>query len=103
VSEAQARDAQASDAIARYHDLLAGGGLANDSQAWLEEQTERRGLTFGGRPVCTVVRPRWMTPREYALCRDRAAIVLRAFATAQRAALADESVRRQLRLTEWEE
>jgi len=94
---------QAQDAITRYHDLLAGGGLANDSQAWLEEQIERRGLTFGGRPVCTVLRPRWMTPREYALCRDRAAIVLRAFATVQRAALADESVRRQLRLTEWEE
>jgi hypothetical protein len=93
----------AADAISRYHDLLSGGGLADDSQAWLEEQIERRGLTFGGRPVCTVVRPRWKTPREYALCRDRAAIVLRAFATVQRAALADERVRRQLRLTEWEE
>jgi hypothetical protein len=92
----------ATDAIARYHDLLA-GGLADDSQSWLEEQIQRRGLTFGGRPVCTVVRPRWMTEREYALCRDRAAIVLRAFATVQRAALADESVRRQLRLTDWEE
>jgi uncharacterized circularly permuted ATP-grasp superfamily protein len=90
------------DAIARYHDLLA-GGLADDSQSWLDEQTERRGLTFGGRPVCTVVRPRWMTAREYVMCRDRAAIVLRAFATAQRAALADDSVRRQLRLTDWEE
>jgi len=94
---------QPQDAIVRYHDLLASGGLAGDSQAWLEEQVERRGLTFGGRPVCTVVRPRWMTPSEYALCRDRAAIVLRAFATAQRAALANESVRRQLRLTDWEE
>ena len=90
------------DAIARYHDLLA-GGLADDSQAWLDEKTERRGLTFGGRPVCTVIRPRWMTPREYALCRDRAAVVLCAFSTAQRAALADESVRKQLRLTDWEE
>ncbi len=92
----------AQDAIARYHDLLA-GGLADDSQAWLDENTERRGLTFGGRPVCTVIRPRWMTPREYELCRDRAAVVLRAFSTAQRAALADESVRKQLRLTDWEE
>ncbi|HLB08854.1 MAG TPA: hypothetical protein VK617_04945, partial [Gemmatimonadaceae bacterium] len=90
------------DAIARYHDLLA-GGLADDSQAWLDENTERRGLTFGGRPVCTVIRPRWMTPREYALCRDRAAVVLCAFSTAQRAALADEGVRKQLRLTDWEE
>ncbi len=90
------------DAIARYHDLLS-GGLADDSQAWLEETTSRRGLTFGGRPVCTVIRPRWMTPREYELCRSRAAIVLRAFSTAHRAALADESVRSQLRLTDWEE
>ena len=94
--------ASSRDAIAQYHDLLA-GGLASDSQAWLEENVERRGLTFGGRPVCTVVRPRWLTPREYAMCRDRAAIVLRAFATAQRAALADEGLRAQLRLTDWEE
>ncbi|MEO6210859.1 MAG: circularly permuted type 2 ATP-grasp protein [Gemmatimonadaceae bacterium] len=89
-------------AIAEYHDLLA-GGLAADSQGWLEENIERRGLTFGGRPVCTVVRPRWMTPAEYAMCRDRAAIVLRAFSTAHRAALADDGVRAQLRLTDWEE
>jgi uncharacterized circularly permuted ATP-grasp superfamily protein len=94
--------ATSQDAIARYHDLLA-GGLADDSQAWLDAHIERRGLTFGGRPVCTVIRPRWMTPREYELCRDRAAIVLRAFSTAHRAALADESVRKQLRLTDWEE
>lgn len=96
------RETSAQDAIARYHDLLA-GGLAADSQEWLEEQIERRGLTFGGRPVCTVVRPRWMTPREFALCRDGAARVLSAFATVQRAALADDGVRRQLRLTDWEE
>jgi len=92
----------AQDAIARYHDLLA-GGLAGDSQEWLDEQIARRDLTFGGRPVCTVLRPRWMTPREYELCRDRAAVVLRAFGTAHRAALADEGVRAQLRLTDWEE
>ena len=92
------------DAIGRYHDLLAReGGLADDSQAWLDEQIAHRGLTFGGRPVCTVIRPRWMTPREYDLCRSRAAIVLRAFKTAHHAALADESVRQQLRLTDWEE
>jgi uncharacterized circularly permuted ATP-grasp superfamily protein len=90
------------DAIARYHDLLA-SGLAGDSQDWLDEQTARRDLTFGGRPVCTVLRPRWMTPGEYELCRDRAAVVLRAFGTAHRAALADDVVRRQLRLTDWEE
>ena len=89
-------------AIARYHDLLA-SGLAGDSQEWLEEQTARRDLTFGGRPVCTVLRPRWMTPSEYELCRDRAAVVLRAFGSAHRAAIADENVRRQLRLTDWEE
>lgn len=89
-------------AIDRYHDLLA-GGLAADSQEWLEEQIARRELTFGGRPVCTVLRPRWMMPREYELCRERAAVVLRAFGSAHRAALADERVRAQLRLTDWEE
>ncbi len=90
------------DAIEEYHELLA-GGLAADSQGWLDQNIQRRGLMFGERPVCTVIRPRWMTPTEYELCRDRAAIVLRAFSTAQRAALADESVRKQLRLTDWEE
>ncbi|MGH7622452.1 MAG: hypothetical protein ACREMU_08955, partial [Gemmatimonadaceae bacterium] len=90
------------DAVSRYHDLLA-GGLAADSQEWLDEQIARRDLTFGGRPVCTVLRPRWMTPREYELCRDRAAVVLRAFGAAHRAALEDDGVRAQLRLTDWEE
>ena len=59
------------DAITRYHDLLA-GGLADDSQSWLDEQIERRGLMFGGRPVCTVVRPRWMTARCFAIRRTTA-------------------------------
>ncbi len=57
-----------SDAIAAYHDLLASGSaLAADSQAALEKAQQLRGLVFGTRPVCTVLRPRFLTPDQYRL------------------------------------
>ena len=59
-----------SDAIASYHDLLASGAtLAADSQAVLENAQRLRGLHFGARPLCTVLRPRFLTPHQYRLLR----------------------------------
>ena len=44
-------------AIDEYHDLLARGDFAAESADWLADQQQRRGLTFGDRPLCTVLRP----------------------------------------------
>jgi uncharacterized circularly permuted ATP-grasp superfamily protein len=92
-----------SDAVSRYHDLLSAGPLAADSQALLERLQESRGLFFGTRPVCTVLRPRFLTPGQYAFLRDRVKVLLPAFQTAYDRAMADPQFRRQFRLLDWED
>jgi hypothetical protein len=89
-------------AIAAYHDLLT-PALAVETQGRLDAELSRRGLYFGDRPLCTVLRPRFLTPRQYAFLRDRGRRVLGAFEKAYRAALADHSVRAQFHLLPWEE
>jgi hypothetical protein len=92
---------------AHYHELLAGGSagerLAADSHAQLEAQLQRRGLFFGDRALCTVLRPRFLRAADYAHLQRRAALVLRAFDTAGRAAVRDPALRAQFRLADWEE
>ncbi len=91
------------DAIARYHDLLGRGQLAADSQEQLERLTRLRQMYFGDRPVCTVLRPRFLTPAQYGFLRSRVKALLPAFAKIYRAALADSGFRRQFGLLDWEE
>jgi uncharacterized circularly permuted ATP-grasp superfamily protein len=93
-----------SDAIAAYHDLLASGSaLAADSQAALETAQQQRGLLFGTRPVCTVLRPRFLTPAQYKLLHDVVKVLLPAFQATYDRALADRDFRHQFRLTDWED
>jgi uncharacterized circularly permuted ATP-grasp superfamily protein len=88
-------------AVARYHDLLS-DDLAAESQAYLEDQLRRRGLFFGGRPLCTVLRPRFLGAEQYRFLQRRIPALLRAFRAAHRAALADDGILAQFRLEEWE-
>jgi hypothetical protein len=90
------------DAIRTYHDLL-NDDLAADSQAQLEGQQKRRGLHFGERPLCTVLRPRFLTLDQYRLLQTRVRPLLTAFAKAHRAALVDPIFRAQFGLLDWEE
>jgi hypothetical protein len=89
-------------AVDHYHGLLS-DELAGESQAALEEELRRRGLFFGERPLCTVLRPRFLAPQHYRFLRSRCAVLLRAFDRAYRAALASDVVRRQFGLADWEE
>jgi hypothetical protein len=89
------------DAIDQFHDLLT-DELAQDSQWQLDEQLRQRGLFFGDRPLCTVLRPRLLSPAQYRHLQRRAALVLQAFATAYEAALADDAVLDQFGLADWE-
>src|SRR3989454_8100838 len=77
--------------------------LAGESQAALEAELRSRGLFFGERPLCTVLRPRFLAPEHYRFLRSRCAVLLRAFHRAYRAALTSDVVRRQFGLAEWEE
>ena len=93
-----------SDAITAYHDLLtAGGSLAADSQTVLEQAQKLRGMSFGTRPVCTVLRPRFLSPAQYRLLHDTVATLLPAFQAMYDRALADPQFRAQFRMTDWEE
>jgi hypothetical protein len=89
------------DAIDAYHELLT-DATADDSGAFLDAQLRARGLFFGERPLCSVLRPRFFTPAQWRMLAERSAIVLRAFRKAHRAALADPAVLGQFRLTDWE-
>lgn len=67
-----------SDAVAVYHDLLT-DSVAADTQAELTEQTQRHGMHFGTRPVCSVLRPRFLTIRHYEALRSAVRAILPAF------------------------
>ncbi len=88
-------------AIGHYHDLLT-PQVAADSHEWLEHQLRAKGLEFGGRPLCSVLRPRFLTPGQYRLIADRSALVLSALEKARQAAMADQEIRGQFGLLEWE-
>src|SRR3954462_6706333 len=89
------------DGIERYHALLT-DDLAGETQRQLDEQLRLRGLFFGDRALCTVLRPRFLSPTQYRFLQTRGSVVLRAFRQAHRAALADEAVRSQFGPLEWE-
>jgi hypothetical protein len=90
------------DAVAVYHDLLT-DDLAAASQAALDDALRRRGLFFGERALCTVLRPRFLTVEQYRAIRSGLRPLLRALARVHEAAMADPAFRRQFGLREWEE
>ena len=77
--------------------------LGEECQATLDAELRRRGLFFGERPLCTVLRPRFLTAEQYRYLQQRCAILLRAFDRAYHAAFADAALRRQFGLVDWEE
>ena len=89
-------------AIERYHDLLT-PEVAADSHEWLHRQLASRGLLFGGRMLCSVLRPRFLSLEEYSLLQNRCALVLSAFEKARAAAMQDSKLRAQFGLLDWEE
>jgi hypothetical protein len=90
------------EAIITYHDLLT-EDVAAESQAQLDEQLHSRGLYFGERPLCTVLRPRFLTPDQYIYMRSRIRPLLSAFEKISQAAVADDQFRSQFGLFDWEE
>lgn len=89
------------DAITAWHDGLT-PEVAAESSGWLTEQLQRRGLFFGERPLCTVLRPRFLTIEQYDLLRARIVVLLQAFDTALNAALATPALLDQFGLADWE-
>jgi hypothetical protein len=90
------------EAIQCYHDLLT-DDLALATQAQLDDQQRQRGLFFGGRMLCTILRPRFMTPEQYRFLQGRVRVLMGAFNKAYQAAMADTQFRAQFGLLDWEE
>ena len=89
------------DAIARYHEGLT-PPLAEESAAWLTARLADRMMMFGARPLCTVLRPRFITREAYRQIQRAGAAIGRAFTRAHEAAMARPDVLAQFRLTDWE-
>ena len=89
-------------AIADYHALLT-DELAAETDALLADLQRRRGLMFGDRPLCTVLRPRLLLPEHQRFLTETVGTLLGAFARAHSAALEDAAFRAQFVLNDWEE
>ncbi len=89
------------DPVAAWHDGLA-DGIGVESGEWLAARQRERGLTFGDRPLCTVIRPRFLGLEQYEALRVASDQMLGAFRVIGEAALADPVFRQQFRLADWE-
>jgi uncharacterized circularly permuted ATP-grasp superfamily protein len=90
------------EAIKHYHSLLK-GSFADDAQARLDAATRQHNLQFGARPICTVLRPFFITAAQYdeAICDST--LVLTAIEKLSAALLADPTLRLEIDLTPDEE
>lgn len=93
----------AADAIRAWHGVLEDDAVAQDSASLMTSQLASRGLVFGGRPLCTVLRPRLVTRGQYDRVQQLTRRLMPAFDAILAAALGDTSVRQQFRLADWEE
>jgi uncharacterized circularly permuted ATP-grasp superfamily protein len=91
-----------SEAISHYHDLLT-PDLAEESWGHLEHALRRRGLVFGDRVLCTVLRPRFLSADHYRQLQRRIVPLMRAFRAIHERAIADRVFRTQFALNDWEE
>lgn len=90
------------EAIDTYHGLLT-DELAEETSAQLTSQLKQRGLFFGERPLCSVLRPRFLTAQQYRLLQERGRLLLGGFARIHEAAMVNPGFRQQFGLLDWEE
>jgi len=89
-------------AVGAWHELLGDAALAADSAERLEQAHRDRGMFFGERALCTVLRPRFFTPDQYRGIRQGVETLMGAFRRAHEAAMEDAALLEQFRLLDWE-
>ncbi len=89
--------------IERYHGSLDHGDLAEASASKLDELLRREGLFFGDRPLCGVLRPRFLSPGDYRHIARACTLVGSAFEAVRISAMRNDALRAQFGLTAWEE
>ena len=90
---------QLQDAINYYHDLLA-DGLAADTQSEFFGKLKERGLYFGERPVCVVLRPHFYFEEQWRTMQKGMLALHDAFQRTYEACMASAELRAQLHLHE---
>jgi uncharacterized circularly permuted ATP-grasp superfamily protein len=90
------------EAVNFYHGLL-NDQLAADTQGTLDQLLQDRKLYFGGRALCTVLRPNFYTPDQFQYLKSETEILCSAFAKAHAAAMSNAKIREQFFLRPWEE
>ncbi|NOT61629.1 MAG: hypothetical protein HOP19_15545 [Acidobacteria bacterium] len=90
------------DAISHYHTLLT-QPLLDDARARLTAGIERDNLQFGTRPICNVLRPLFVSWRQYEYIKRESALVLAAIEKLGRHLLQNDALRATLDLTPLEE
>ena len=90
-------------AVSRYHDLLSDPSLASDSWDLLTARMAERNMVFGGRSLCTVLRPLLYSPQEWSYLVNRTELILRLFDRLARLMLDDDNLRAQIHATPDEE
>jgi len=91
-----------SEAVTYYHSLLT-EQVAADTDGAMRAILHARGLYFGNRPICTVLRPHFYTSEQWEFLKKHTRLILNAFARAHAACLADSGLRAQLALESYEE
>ncbi len=86
----------------RWHALLS-DEVAQSTHAHIESELVRRDLVFGGRALCTVLRPRLVTLDELTSLARRVRPLMSAFRAAHARGMVDREFRAQFRLADWEE
>jgi len=88
-------------AIDRWHELLAADPLATWEQFQAAMQADR--LYFGTRPICSVLRPHFLSPRAYAYLLEVSRIVRGALGKAYDYLLAHDALRASLGVSRQED
>lgn len=89
------------EAVDSYHNLLAADPTAANQQ--LQAGLRARGLYFGERPLCRVLRPYFYLQQHWDYLKAESEVILTAFAKAHSAVMQDASLREQLDLEPYEE
>lgn len=87
----------------QYHSLLTNNSLGAASQETLVDMLRRDNLFFGDRPLCGVLRPRFLTMAQYKHIARGCLHVAQAFEKLRVAAMQRPWLREQFGLQDWEE
>ncbi len=91
------------NAIEAYHELLLDEQMSSEADGQMRGELRKRGLYFGERPLCNVLRPHFYFIDQWSYLQQETEILLRAFGIAHDACMRDAKLRGQLLLEAYEE